>query len=461
MMYNPAFDPFNGIYRMLNILRHFGVGEIIEVDRLRIYDFYLLFPYKTYKIRFKRTEENFRKRLTQYVEKKENPYNISSNDRRLFERLRPYQMIALSHLASYGLISPSQLLEYRVKIIDYGKMQQKSAYLSSKILTMFLERPIIFLGYGINDADVKQILESISACLENDQLDKLKERLIFVEWNNNPDKPDEISERKLDSNNGKTLSMKNVLLTDYSELYTAILQNKARYDVKVLRRVKSQLYELVKENKPKDKLYIATDIDDDSSKVDFVVGIGVYGRFGDVGYRGIKAEEVFRYVIGQSKRELNGDMILKEAFPALKRRGSLPIFKLIAECKSLDSISKTADETFKKRNKIEAFINKADRKWIKRHNYLECASIIEYYKKYGLNKTCMDIPKMDLEKIDPDDLKAFILLALSEKPEVLSVDVSTCSYRSVYKKCICIWDFLKYHDNAVKHIEDLRNQKNN
>lgn len=124
MMYNPAFDPFNGIYRMLNILRHFGVGEIIEVDRLRIYDFYLLFPYKTYQIRFKRTEENFRKRLTQYVEKKENPYNTSSNDRRLFERLRPYQMIALSHLASYGLISPSQLLEYRVKIIDYGKMQQ-------------------------------------------------------------------------------------------------------------------------------------------------------------------------------------------------------------------------------------------------------------------------------------------------------------------------------------------------
>lgn len=73
MMYNPAFDPFNGIYRMLNILRHFGVGEIIEVDRLRIYDFYLLFPYKTYKIRFKRTEENFRKRLTQYVEKRRTP----------------------------------------------------------------------------------------------------------------------------------------------------------------------------------------------------------------------------------------------------------------------------------------------------------------------------------------------------------------------------------------------------
>ena len=148
---------------------------------------------------------------------------------------------------------------------DYNKMQQKSAYLSSKILTMFLERPIIFLGYGINDADIKQILESISECLENEQLDKLKERLIFVEWNNNPQKPDEISERKLDAHNGKTLSMKNVLLTDYSELYAAILQNKAKYDVRILRRVKSQLYELVKENKPIDQLYIATNIEDDSS----------------------------------------------------------------------------------------------------------------------------------------------------------------------------------------------------
>ncbi len=344
---------------------------------------------------------------------------------------------------------------------DYNKMQQKSAYLSSKILTMFLERPIIFLGYGINDADIKQILESISECLENEQLDKLKERLIFVEWNNNPQKPDEISERKLDAHNGKTLSMKNVLLTDYSELYAAILQNKAKYDVRILRRVKSQLYELVKENKPIDQLYIATNIEDDSSEVDFVVGVGVYGRFGDIGYRGIKAEEVFQYVIGQSKRKFNGDMILKEAIPALKNRGILPIFKLIAECKSLDAISKTAYDTFKNRSSIEVLINGVDKKWIEKHGNLNCNSIIEYYKKHGFNKTCIDIPKMDFKKMDADDLKAFILLALSEKPEVLSVDVPTHSYRSPFKKCICIWDFLKYRNDAVKHVEDLRVQEIN
>ena len=124
---------------------------------------------------------------------------------------------------------------------DYNKMSQKSAYLSAKILTMFLERPIIFLGYGINDSDIKTILESISACLENEQLEKLKERLIFIEWNNKPEKLDCISERKINSNNGKTISMNNILLTNYSELYEAILENKARYDIKILRKIKRQL----------------------------------------------------------------------------------------------------------------------------------------------------------------------------------------------------------------------------
>lgn len=124
-MYNPAFDPFSGIYRMLNILKHFDTREIVEVDRLRIYDFYLLFPYKAYKIRMKPTEGKLKRRLAEFVkEKKANPYNKVTNDRRLFQQLQPYQMIALSHIASYGLIDPQLLLDQKVKISDAAKMQQ-------------------------------------------------------------------------------------------------------------------------------------------------------------------------------------------------------------------------------------------------------------------------------------------------------------------------------------------------
>ena len=124
-MYNPAFDPSNGIYRILNILKHFDVNECIEVDRLRIYDFYLLFPYKVYSIRLQKTETRFKKLLHQYVaDKKENPYNKVTNDCRLFHQLQRYQMIALSQIASYGLIDPELLLKQKVKVTDTARMQQ-------------------------------------------------------------------------------------------------------------------------------------------------------------------------------------------------------------------------------------------------------------------------------------------------------------------------------------------------
>ena len=48
---------------------------------------------------------------------------LPSNDRRLFLQLKPYQMIALSHIASYGLIDPQLLLQQKVKVCDEAKMQ--------------------------------------------------------------------------------------------------------------------------------------------------------------------------------------------------------------------------------------------------------------------------------------------------------------------------------------------------
>lgn len=64
---------------------------------------------------------------------------------------------------------------------DYIEFQNKNAYLASKILTLFLEHPIIFIGYSINDPNIEEILSSIVECLNPDQLEVLKERFIFVE----------------------------------------------------------------------------------------------------------------------------------------------------------------------------------------------------------------------------------------------------------------------------------------
>lgn len=48
--YNPAFDLYHCIFRMIHIIQRLDDNECLEVDKIRIWDFYILFPSKAYTI---------------------------------------------------------------------------------------------------------------------------------------------------------------------------------------------------------------------------------------------------------------------------------------------------------------------------------------------------------------------------------------------------------------------------
>lgn len=337
---------------------------------------------------------------------------------------------------------------------DYDLFIKKKEYLSSKILTFFLERPIIFLGYSINDPNIRRILRSISECLENSQLKKLKKRLIFIEWVENEEE-ESINERQFDFDNGKTISMENVRLYDYSKLYLAILNNTVKYDVKALRRIKSQLYELVKTNKPTERLYIATNIEDKNEDIDFVVGVGVYSKFGKVGYRGIKAEDIYLYAIGESDIQYDDNMILKEAIPALYNGKTFwPIRQFVSKCNSIECLNDKVKISLEKSSKD--LITRDIKESIKKNGYIELPCILDSYKKYGLNKTLIRIFKSDVTKIDKNDLLEFIKLAIKKEPTLLKG--KSHPSRSNFKKCITLWDMLVFSDLAKETEERLNKE---
>lgn len=62
---------------------------------------------------------------------------------------------------------------------DYISFEKRNPYLAAKLLTIFTEHPIIFIGYSLTDENILKILNSIAQCLTNDNLQKLKNRLIF------------------------------------------------------------------------------------------------------------------------------------------------------------------------------------------------------------------------------------------------------------------------------------------
>lgn len=111
--YNPAFDLYHCIYRMAHIVERIGDDDCFEIDKVRIWDFYLLFPSKLYDISLKQNEKDVRE-ARKMIEKTSNPYEYSGDNRKFFEWIKPFQVSALNCLVSYGILDKEEYLNNRV-----------------------------------------------------------------------------------------------------------------------------------------------------------------------------------------------------------------------------------------------------------------------------------------------------------------------------------------------------------
>lgn len=118
ILYNNAFDLYHTIFRFLQLLNKTTQVRHTEVDRLRIWDFYLLFPSHILNVKPKRHEKEFKALMIDLNIKKENPYQKVHDQRKTLEKIRPYQMAALNCLASYNIIDKELLLEGIVSILS-------------------------------------------------------------------------------------------------------------------------------------------------------------------------------------------------------------------------------------------------------------------------------------------------------------------------------------------------------
>lgn len=121
-MYNQAFDLYHTLFRMFHILNKFDVKEKVEVERLRIWDFYLLFPNKVHSIHIRGDEFQEAKLQRKFIPKIDNPYNTISDGRKFLEKLRPYQIAALNYLASLGIIATENLSNQEVVLLNRERL---------------------------------------------------------------------------------------------------------------------------------------------------------------------------------------------------------------------------------------------------------------------------------------------------------------------------------------------------
>ncbi|WP_278350516.1 SIR2 family protein [Marinobacter nauticus] len=328
---------------------------------------------------------------------------------------------------------------------DYSKFRKKNPYLSSKLLTIFVEHPIIFLGYSLTDPHVLEILEEIVECIPPNKIDALRQNIVFVEWD------PEIKEPALtESIILKTLPVYLIRTSSYIELFEVLSEIKRRIPAHIFRRIKDELYELVITNDPKGQLYVkdADNLENEENFQEFVVGYGAISKIkkseelARQGIVGVDRDDIVRDVIFDNSNYNSRDIVF-EGFPKIiKGNANIPVFKYLNGAGLIDDRG-----VVRKEGLCQQIISRID-------------SGIQKFKPTGYEERRSEgIPEVqqgveELYKLD--DFNLFLRMAVFVPPEI--VDLSELSEilkkhaydkfssveRSQFIKIVCFYDFVKY-----------------
>nr|WP_246713654.1 SIR2 family protein [Rhizobium esperanzae] len=337
---------------------------------------------------------------------------------------------------------------------DYKDFQKKNPYLAAKLITIFVEHPVIFLGYSINDPHIQAIIASIAECVGGDKLKQFEENLIFVE---RADKgQDDAFEGATITIGPSKVRVTLVRTNDFSKIYAAVEATKRKIPARVLRYCKEQMYELVKSADPEIKLAVR-DLDDIGEKddIEFVVGVGVAKEFREReekvterqkevmtarGYAGVSVDDVFADII-KEKSEYDAEQLLKSTYPLFRKLSNsyIPSFRYLQAVGVVDKVAfakcefvegkRVAQRTVSRGFQTSQFRVAYDRDF----KGLTTAQIIE---RTTPEKAVGIIPFQPRDQID----LAVVAKFLNDNADKLKEG----AYRSFFRKLACLYDYLAF-----------------
>ena len=324
---------------------------------------------------------------------------------------------------------------------DYAVFHEKQAYLAAKLITIFVEHPVIFIGYSVSDPNVLELLRAILRGLGTDEVKSLQKNLIFVQ-RAREGRAVGVSETILVVD-GSQLPVTSLVTDDFVGIYAALAQSKLKLPARVLRFCKEQLYELVSSKEPSEKLCL-TNIDDikERGDIEFVVGFGVVNaHMSERGYLGITAKDLFQYVIFDSPH-LEGRAILEQSMPDLDTGNNyLPVYRFLQDA-AINEFNPQTNSTVRR-------LASAGRDSFKSNGYAKSAAretegrdfrwIVETLPP---DKAAAFIPHLADDRIPLEGLKHF---AVTHFEKAFGVGYST-----FYRKLFCLYDFLKFGGKEFK-----------
>jgi len=135
--------------------------------------------------------------------------------------------------------------------LDYKNFDTDKKYLSAKLLTYFAEHPLLFIGYGAQDPNIKNVLYDISRMFRPEMT--LSPNIWILEWDPSQDSASyPPRERVLEVGNGVNVRIKSITASSFEWVYKAFGSNGSlsKVDLKALRSLMARTVNLIRSDIP-------------------------------------------------------------------------------------------------------------------------------------------------------------------------------------------------------------------
>lgn len=329
---------------------------------------------------------------------------------------------------------------------DYEAYHSKNPYLASKLITFFVENPVVFLGYSLTDKNIQKIIHSILDCLNGDQVHKLADRLVFVQWDG--DCKVERMERTILTHEGRSLPVFQITTGSMLQVYKALGEIKRRIPAKILRMLKQQVYELVHSTKSSSKIFVQ-DINEDTNiaDIEYAIGVGIQDKLGDRGYDAIHREDIVADIIFENQG-YRASAIVKKTLPELLKRSEfVPVFRYMSLARKeigfeLSSLDERLTEALTK--DISLYRKQKGRGYLINEIKSFKGSFTEFTQKHHIEHVMMYAEYLPAKTLKYDEIHDFIksnfeLLSTNKKPNI----------KTAFFKMVWLYDMLRFKTAAL------------
>ena len=220
---------------------------------------------------------------------------------------------------------------------DYKSFDESRKLFIAKMLTLFAESPIIFLGYSFTDENIQSIIVDFLGCLTDKELYNINEHFVFI--SHKKDESDLIEiKRTITTKRGDTIPITEIQTDNYSKVYDTLNLITPGISPIRIRETKKIVKTIVDQNISSNNAEsVIVGIDDlgdlDLASKPLAIAIGYKEHIlSKIGYGLLSFEMIFEDVLFDNKR-FNAESMCLERFKSLAYTQLIPVFKYVKQSK--------------------------------------------------------------------------------------------------------------------------------